>query len=69
VKKNRTELFIKIMKKLKFVGLFGYFIINNVRSNDTCIDYVFQKLKSILTPAERSHRRLYCYGHIFNLVV
>jgi len=45
---NMTALFIEIIKKYGFEDRLGYFIADNVKSNDVCIDLILQILKSAL---------------------
>ncbi len=65
-KENQAEFFIQIIKEFDFADRLGYFITNHVGSNDTYIDYIFKKLKYILTLVQRFHRCLRYYSHILN---
>jgi hypothetical protein len=44
--------------------LLGYFVLDNVSSNDTCVQEILKQLQPIADPKKR---RLYCFGHIVNL--
>ncbi len=46
-----AALLIEIIKEYGFEDRLGYFIADNVESNDVCIDLIFQTLKSALLPA------------------
>lgn len=42
-----------------------YFVLDNAKSNNTCVDVLLQNIAPHLT---KEHRRLRCMGHIINLV-
>jgi len=64
---NQAELLIEIIKEFELADRLGYFVADNAGSNDTCNECVFKELKFVLMSAQRSYRRLRCYGHILNL--
>jgi hypothetical protein len=42
----------------------GYFILDNISSNDTCVREILRNLRPDLDPIQRHFR---CFGHIVNL--
>ena len=65
-KENITEAIIAIIKTYKIIGKIGYFVLNNAGLNNTYISAIIKQLniKDI-----KEHRRLYCLGHVLNLLV
>ena len=50
----------------KIENRIGYFVFNNISSNDTCVRELLSHIKpNILS----KHRRLRCFGYIINLAV
>lgn len=60
-----------VIKVLEDYGIYGdqvrYFMLDNIKSNDTAVDYILRKLCPSLTPRQRRRRRLRCLGHVINL--
>ena len=65
-KENIIEAIIAIIKTYKIINKIGYFVLDNARSNDTCISTIIERLniKDI-----KEHRRLRYLGYILNLSV
>jgi hypothetical protein len=51
---NISILFIQIFRNFDFIERLNYFVIDNTRSNDLIIDYVFQILLSHFISLARS---------------
>lgn len=65
---NVGEAVIKVLEDYGIYGdQVGYFMLDNIKSNDIAVDYVLRKLCPSLTPPQRRRRRLRCLGHIVNL--
>jgi hypothetical protein len=45
----------------------GYFMLDNVSSNDAAVEFILKELCPWMKPNQRRHRRLPCLGHIVNL--
>ncbi len=41
---NQADLLLKILNKYKLADLVGYFVLNNITTNDVCIEYALQIL-------------------------
>ena len=68
-RENQAKFLIKILKEFELTDLLGYFIFNNMISNDSCIDYLFRIFKSDFSVDDRIERRLRYYDYILNLAV
>lgn len=65
---NIGEAVIKVLEDYGIYGdQVGYFMLDNIKSNDTAVDYILRKLCPSLTPRQRRRRRLRCLGHVVNL--
>ena len=61
-----AQILIELFKKYEITDNFGYFILNNAFSNDTCVEITLSEFTNLTFP-ERQARRLRCWGHILNL--
>ena len=63
---NIVEAIVAVIKTYKIINKIGYFVLNNAGLNDTYISTIIKRLniKDI-----KEHCRLYCFGHILNLLV
>lgn len=61
---NIAHTLEQVIKEYKITDWLGYFILDNVKSNDTCIKALFQ---SIAPHLQKKHHWLRCMGHIINL--
>ena len=44
-KENIIEAIIAIIKTYKIINKIGYFVLDNTRSNDTCVSTIIEQLK------------------------
>jgi len=63
---NMAQSIIAVIEKYGLKDRLGYFMLDNAKSNDTCVRSILAKLRPDLDPKER---RLRCFGHIINLAV
>ncbi len=61
---NMAESVIAVIEEYEITDILGYFILDNVSSNDTCVREILKKLRPDLNPKKC---RLRCFGHIVNL--
>lgn len=61
---NRAEKIIQIIQDYEIMSKLGYFVLDKITSNDTCVDQILRELRPDLNKKER---RLQCVGHIINL--
>ena len=61
---NMAESVIAVIEEYEITNILGYFILDNVSSNDTCVREILKKLRPDLNP-QKCH--LHCFGHIVNL--
>ena len=64
---NMAALLLEVFREYKIGGRIGFFILDNVSSNDTCVDLVLRRLYPWMNAKQRLRRRLRCLGHIINL--
>lgn len=62
---NMALLVLELLQEYKIDSRFGYFVLDNASSNDTCVKAI---LRAYNIPSEYELRRLRCFGHIVNLV-
>ena len=63
---NMVLEILEIIKDFKIGSQVGYFIADNVSSNDTCVGELTMHLRNHFNASEH---QLCCFGHIVNLVV
>lgn len=61
---NMAHSIISVIKEYELKDRLGYFVLDNVSSNDTCVREILRKLRPDLNA---KNRRLRCFGHIVNL--
>lgn len=61
---NQAEKILSIIQEYEITSKLGYFVLNNITSNDTCVDQILRELRPDLNIKER---RLQCIGNIVNL--
>ena len=61
---NMAYTIIAVIEEYELKDRLGYFMLDNVTSNDTCVREILAKLQPNLDPKKR---RLRCFGHIVNL--
>ena len=61
---NMAQSIITIIEDYKLTDRIGYFMLDNIRSNDTCVREILAKLQPNLDPKKR---HLCCFSHIVNL--
>jgi hypothetical protein len=61
---NMARSTTAIIEDYELVDRLGYFMLDNIKSNDTCVREILAKLRPDLDPKKR---RLRCFGHIVNL--
>jgi hypothetical protein len=61
---NMACLIIPVIKYYEFQDRLGYFVLDSISSNDTCVREVLKNLRPDLD--EKQHR-LRCFGHVINL--
>lgn len=61
---NQAEQIIPLIQEYEITSKIGYFVLDNITSNDTCVDQILRELRPDLNKKER---RLQCVGHIINL--
>jgi hypothetical protein len=60
---NQSFLLVEIIKEFRFEQRLGYFISDNVTSNDSAVNFTCESLKI----KNAVQRRLRCLGHVINL--
>ena len=63
---NIAEIMRTLIYKYEIENRIGYFVLNNINSNNT---YVRELLPHIKPNISSKHRRLRCFGYIINLAV
>jgi len=63
---NMAETIIHVIELYELQDRLGYFVLDNITSNDTCVREILEYLQPRLDPKKR---RLRCFGHILNLAV
>jgi hypothetical protein len=61
---NMAQSVIAVIKEYEITDILGYFVLDNISSNDTCVQEILKQLRPDLNPKQR---RLRCFGHIVNL--
>lgn len=61
---NLAHTVLQVIHDYDLQSKFGYFILNNAESNNTCVEAILQSLNPTL---RKTHQRLCCIGHIINL--
>ena len=61
---NMAPLIIAIIKDYNLQDQLGYFMLDNISSNDTCVREILAQLRPDLNPKKH---RLHCFDHIVNL--
>lgn len=61
---NQAEKILSLIKEYEITSKIGYFVLDNITSNDTCVDQILRELRPDLNKKER---RLHCVGNIVNL--
>jgi hypothetical protein len=61
---NMAHSIISVIEEYELRDRLGYFVLDNVSSNDTCVREILRKLRPDLNA---KNRRLRCFGHIVNL--
>jgi len=57
---NQAELLISIFQDYKITNKIRYFVTDNAKNNDTCVDIVLKRLLPALISTQRKERRLRC---------
>ena len=66
---NIAGVFIDLFCDYGIVNNIGYFIADNVESNNTCIDAIFCTLYLNMSTKLCKGRQLYYFGYIINLCI
>jgi len=66
---NQANALLRVISDLTIRGKLGYFVMDNVISNDTLMNAVANSLIANSIAYDPDYRRLRCTGHIINLVV
>lgn len=66
---NQGEIVLEVFKQYKICNKVGYFVMDNVGSNDRLIQTVAASLNEEGVAYNADQRRLRCNGHIINLAV
>ena len=61
---NIAQSVIAVIKHYGLEDRLGYFMLDNIGSNDTCVRHILMNLQPGVDPEQR---RLRCFGHIINL--
>jgi hypothetical protein len=61
---NIAQSVIAVIEEYEIKDLLGYFVLDNVLSNDTCVQEILKQLRPELDLQKRCLR---CFGHIVNL--
>lgn len=65
---NLGSVVLELIKEFNIVeDQIGYFMLDNVSSNDTGVEFILKELCPWIMPKQRRHRRLRCLGHAINL--
>lgn len=59
-----AEQVVGLIQEYSIKKKLGYFVFNNVTSNDTCVEAI---LKAIWPDLSKKKQKLRCVGHIINL--
>ena len=65
-KENIAEAIIAVIKTYKIISKIGYFILNNARSNNTCINAIIEQFNIKNT---KEYCYLCCLSYVLNLLV
>lgn len=60
---NQAEQILSLIQEYEITSKLGYFVLNNISSNDTCVGQILRELRPDLS---RKERQLQCVGHIVN---
>ena len=66
---NQAEVILRVLDDYQIRGKVGYFMMDNVISNDSLVAHVADVLNSDGIIYDAKQRRLRCNGHVINLVV
>lgn len=61
---NMAEVVLEVLRDYGIESKIGYFVLDNVASNDVCVRELVQYLSPFI---KAEHRRLRCFGHVINL--
>ena len=62
-----AAVLITLFKDYRIIGNLGYFIANNIDTNNTCINAILQALYLNISAKNKKGRYLYCFSYITNL--
>jgi|SRR6266536_525186 len=65
-KENIVEIMRTLIYEYEIENRIGYFVLDNINSNNTCVRELLSYIKPNIS---LKHRRLRCFGHIINLAV
>ena len=65
---NIAGAVLKVISEYRISKRVGYFVLDNVSSNDVAVDHILRSLYPDMTAAARKRRRLRCLAHVINLV-
>jgi hypothetical protein len=61
---NMAQCIVPVLEHYELKNRIGYFVLDNISSNDLCVRAILQRLRPDLDPKTR---RLRCFGHVVNL--
>jgi hypothetical protein len=64
---NEAAALLKVIKEYNIEQRLGYFMCDNISTNDTLIDLILLELYPHWITKQRKSRRLRCLGHVANL--
>lgn len=65
---NMAGTVLQVIREYKISKRIGFFVLDNVSSNDVAVDHILCSLYPEMSPAARKRRRLRCLAHVINLV-
>jgi hypothetical protein len=66
--KNLAQVIIKLINEYEIADRLGFFVLDNVSSNDTCVNEFLANLCPHIPSRDYKKRQLRYWGHVFNLV-
>jgi len=64
---NIAAVLLKLFKEYSISGRIGFFMLDNAKSNDTCVEVVLKVLYPNMLAKQRKQRCLQCFSYIVNL--
>ena len=66
---NQAQIVLDVISEYKINGRIGYFMLNNMLSNNTAVDLILKTLYPKMSEKQWKCHQLWCLGHVVNLCV